>query len=225
MQLQTTVPEPCDIRNSENEVGLPGYPLVINNYASLSIPRSPQPRQVSMAEAVGLAASIIAIAGLAETVLKFVGETRHIVKDMRNLSEEMRRSMDRIHFAAGTIDTAQTTLSEYSTASPTATQLHVIQFIDHNDTTSFLKSESEYLGLHVNKLRQWIHALRNQRWLRLPVATMLWRYFIKEQIQDLRDDMQFIQINLTTLVGVVQLEVALKRPERHEAEMQVELFA
>lgn len=175
-----------------------------------------------MAEAVGLVASIIAIAGLADTVLKFVGETRYVVKDMRSLAGETERSIGRIHFAAGTINTAQTTLSTYCGAGGITSKSHVIQFIEDNAATTFLKSESKHLTLHVNKLKEGVYALR-KRWV--PVAAMFWRYFIKDQIEDLREDMEFIPVNLTLLLCCVQLEIALKREKRDEAEMQVAFFA
>lgn len=174
-----------------------------------------------MAEAVGLAASIVALAGLAHTVLKFVGETQNVVRGMGNLGEDTKRSMHRIYFAAGTIDTAQSTLSKYCAAGGTASQSQVIHFIEDHWTATFLESESKYLGQHVDKLREGVYALE-RRWA--PVATMLWRYFIKGQVEDLRDDMQFIQVSLDVLLSCVQLEIALNRRERDEAEMQVELF-
>lgn len=175
-----------------------------------------------MAEAMGLVASIIAIAGLADTVLKFVGETRYVVKDMRSLAGETKRSIGRIHFAAGTINTAQATLSTYCAAGGITSQSHVIQFIEDNAAATFLKSESKHLSLHVNKLKEAVYALR-KRWV--PMAAMFWRYIIKDQIEDLREDMEFIQVNLTLLLCCVQLEIALKREKRDEAEMQVWLFA
>lgn len=175
-----------------------------------------------MAEAVGLAASIVALAGLAHAVLKFVGETEDIVRGMGSLGEHTERSMNHIYLAAGTIDTAQSTLSKYCTAGGTASQSHVIQFIEDHRTATFLGSESKYLSHHVDKLREGVTALQS-RWA--PVATMLWRYFIRGQVKDLRDDMQFIQVDLNVLLSCVQLEKALERQERDEAEMQVELFS
>lgn len=169
-----------------------------------------------MAEAVGLAASIVAIAGLAQTVLKFVDEARHVVRGMGNLGKETKRSMHRINFAAGTIDTAQETLSRYCAAGERAAQSHVIQFIEDHSSANFLKSESEYLSLHVGRLREGVFALR-QQWI--PWATILWRYCIKGQVEDLREDMEFIQRSLTLLLGCVQLEIALHREKKDEAEM------
>lgn len=174
-----------------------------------------------MAEAVGLMASIIAIAGLADTVLKFVKETRNVVKDLRTLTVETERSIGRVNLAAGSINTAQTILSKYC-AGGTASQSDVIQFIEDHSTATFLESESEYLRRHVEELKPGVQALR-KRWV--PVATILWRYFIKEQMEDLTDNMEFIQRNLTALLGCVHLEIALKREERNKTEMQVELFA
>lgn len=174
-----------------------------------------------MAEAVGLAASIVALAGLAHTVLDFVGETQNIVRTMGNLGEETGRAMHHIYFAARTIDTAQSTLSTYCAAGGVASQSHAIEFIEDHWTAAFLELESKYLGQHVDKLREGVNALQ-KRWA--PVATMLWRYFIKGQVKDLRDDMQFIQVDLGVLLSCVQLEKALNRRERDEAEMQVELF-
>lgn len=169
-----------------------------------------------MAETVGLAASIVALAGLAHTVLRFVGETQDIVRSMGSLGKQTERSIHHIYLAAGTIDTAQSTLSRYCTASGTASQSHVIKFIADHRTATFLESESKYLNHHVDKLREGVSALQ-KRWA--PVATMLWRYFIKGQVKDLRDDMQFIQVDLDVLLSCVQLEIALKRHERDEAEM------
>lgn len=195
---------------------------MVINHASFCIQCLPPSRQDLMAEAVGLVASIIAIAGLADNVLKFVGETRHFVRDVRSLTGETERSVRRIHFAAGTINTAQTTLSTYCAAGGITSQSHVIQFIEDNATASFLESESRYLSVHVNKLKEGVYALR-KRWV--PVAAMYWRYFVKDQVEDLREDMEFIQVNLTLLLCCVQLEIALKREKRDEAEMQVELLA
>lgn len=175
-----------------------------------------------MAEAVGLAASIVALAGLAHTVLKFVGETQNIVRGMGNLGKETGRSINHISFAAGTIDTAQRTLSRYCAPGGIASQSQVVHFIEDHWTPAFLESESKYLGQHVDKLREGVSALR-KRWA--PVATMLWRYFIKGQVEDLRDDMQFLQVGLDVLLSCIQLEIALNRPERDEVEMQVELFS
>ncbi|KAL1859587.1 hypothetical protein Daus18300_009588 [Diaporthe australafricana] len=176
-----------------------------------------------MAEVVGLAASIIAIAGLTKTVLELVKESKHFIKDMRNLTEDTKRSMGSIGFAAGTIQTALAALSEYSTASGTETQSVVIQFIEHEDIASFLTSESKSLILHVNDLRAGTSGLREKWWL--PVATIIWRYTIKGQIGDLEEHMKFIQVSLTTLLCSVLLEIALKRQTKNEAEMQVELSA
>lgn len=174
-----------------------------------------------MAEAVGLAASIVALAGLAHTVLKFVEEAQCVVRGMGNLKKETKRSIHRINLAAGTINTAQETLSEYCAAGGTASQSHVIQFIEDRSTASFLKSESEYLSLHVGRLQKGVFALR-QHWI--PWATILLRYFIKEQVEDLREDMEFIQRSLALLLVCVQLEIALAREKKDKAEMQVELF-
>lgn len=174
-----------------------------------------------MAEAVGLAASIVALAGLAHTVLKFVGEAQDIMRGMGNLGEESRRSMRHIYFAADTIDTAQSTLSKYCPAGGIGPQSQVIQFIEGHRTAALLESESDYLSQHVDKLREGVNGLQ-KRWA--PVAAMLWRYFLKGQVKDLRDDMQFIQVNLDVLLSCVLLEKALNRMERDEVEMQVELF-
>lgn len=170
-----------------------------------------------MAEAVGLAASIVALAGLAGSVAKFVWD----VRKLGSLGREKERSIHRISFAAGTIDTAQNTLSKYCAEGGLASQSPVIQFIEDRGTATFLESESKYLDDHVNKLREGVYAFQN-RWL--LVATFLWRYFIKEQVQDLLDEMSYIQVGLNVLLSCVQLAIALNRPERDEAEMQVELF-
>lgn len=175
-----------------------------------------------MAEAVGLVASIIAIAGLADNVLKFVRETRYVVRGMRNLAGETERPIGRIQFAAGTIKAAQKTLSTYCAAGGRTSQSHVIQFIEENAASTFLKSESEYLNLHVNKLKRGVSALRN-RWVLF--AALSWHYCIKDHLEDLRDNMEFIRVNLTLLVCCVHLDIALKREERDEAQMQVQLFA
>lgn len=209
-----------DIRSAEDKSDKPGKPTSIDRVSSC-IQRSSLARLGSMAEAVGLAASIVALAGLAHTVLNFVGETQNIVRGMGNLGKETGRSMHHIYFAAGTIDTAQSTLSRYCAAGGIASQSQVIQFIEDKGTAAFLESESKYLGQHVDKLREGVYALE-KRWA--PVATILWRYFIKGQVEDLRDDMQFIQVDLGVLLSCVQLEKALNRRDRDEAEMQVKFF-
>lgn len=173
-----------------------------------------------MAEAVGLAASFVALAGLAHTVLKFVPETRRIVRSVRKLDKETDRSIDQIYFAAGTIDVVQSTLSRYC-ESTFASRSQVIRFMEEREAAAFLKSESEYLRDHIEELKKGVNALR-QRWV--LVATVIWHYFIKEQIDDLWGDMEKIQVLLQLLFFSYQLEAALEREERHEADMQVELF-
>lgn len=173
-----------------------------------------------MAEAVGLAASIVALAGLAHAALKFVLEMKHIVRGVRKLDKETDRSINHIYLAAGTIDVAQSTLSTYC-KSGLASQSQVIQFIEDKEAATVLESESEYLRDHIKELKRGVYAMR-QRWV--FVATVIWHYVIKEQIGDLRDEMEFIQVTLQLLLFSVQLETALGREERHKADMQVELF-
>lgn len=173
-----------------------------------------------MAEAVGLGASIVALAGLAHAVLKFAGETKRIVESARKLDRETDRSINHIYLAAGTIDVAQSTLSTYC-KSEKASRSQVIRFIEDRKAAAVLELESNYLRDHIRQLRRAVHALR-QRWF--LVAAVIWHYFIKEQIEDLRDEMESIQNTLQLLLFSVQLETALEREERHDAEMQVELF-
>ncbi|KAH8785544.1 hypothetical protein F5883DRAFT_88289 [Diaporthe sp. PMI_573] len=174
-----------------------------------------------MAEAVGLAASIAALASLAHTSLKFFKETKSIMRDMRYLDEETKRSMRRISFAAGCIKRSQRTLSAYCTAGGTDSSREAIQFIEEHEAATFLETESECISLLIDKLRTRVYDLHKQ-WVFM--ATMLWRYFIKDQIEDLREDMEFIQVGLGLLLTSVLLDVALKRERRDGALMQVTLL-
>lgn len=190
------------------------------NHVSSNIRLSLSATQGSMAEAVGLAASLVALAGLAHTGLKFVRETRRLVRGVKRLDKETNRSINHIYLAANTINVAQSTLARYC-ESGLASRSKVIRFIEDKEAVTVLESESEYLRDHVEEVKKAVYALP-QRWVLM--AAVIWHWVIKEQIDDLRDDMEFIQVTLQLLLFSVQLEKALEREERPEADMQVELF-
>lgn len=174
-----------------------------------------------MAEAVGLAASIVALAGLATTVLKLVGQTSSFVNNMRNRDEETKRMMGRISFAADSIEIVQVTLLKFCSADTAAPRSQVIRFIESHDAATYMRTESECLLSHVDRLSERLHDLQS-KWV--PVATILWRYFIKEQMYDLREDMEFFRATLHMLLDCVFLEEYLQKKPRDELKMHVTPF-
>lgn len=168
-----------------------------------------------MVEPVGLAASIVALAGLAATVIEFVENVQDIAHDFKTVRTELCRAVGHVDFSARTIDTAQSTLHQYC-QNRIASGSKVIDFIEDKRVSKYMKEESRHIKEHVQRLDERVVSLQD----RLTIwVTWKWRQSLKEEFEELRVQMQFIQASFAVLLGTVQLEFAMKREQTDEIMM------
>lgn len=170
-----------------------------------------------MAEVVGLMASVIAVAGLAETVLEFVKNAKSWTRDLKTVRDDLSRSIRHISFAAGTIDIAQDILLKYCSNRDIADQSAVIHFMETKIASDYLEIESSLIEDHVDWLEHKIRSLLDMRWTLM--VTWKWRISLRDEIEALRDDMLFMQTNLSIVLDCVKLEMEMKREDKNEVEM------
>lgn len=170
-----------------------------------------------MAEAVGLAASIIAIAGLADAVIQFVRTTRAIARDLKTVRGDLTHSVDRVGFTAATIINAQKTLGDYHNKYKATGQSKLIDMIESRDASEYLRRESMFMRDQLWQLRSEISSLLRTRWT--VWITWKWRHSLKKGIEDFCGQMLYIQINLSLVLDSVRLEMELNRDDRNEVEM------
>lgn len=168
-----------------------------------------------MAEVVGLAASIVALAGLAQTVIDFAANLKSFAHDFQTVRTELRRAVDDVDFSARTINTAQRTLHQHCKIRD-AEESKVIDFIEDKHVTDYMRGQSRHIKGHVLRLDEKMESLQDSLtfWV-----TWKWRYSLKEDFEELRVQMQFIQVNFSLLLGTVQLEHAMRREEVDEIYM------
>lgn len=170
-----------------------------------------------MAEAVGLAASIIAVAGVATAVLELVAEVKSFARDYKTVRKDLNLSVGHLSFTAGTINVAQETLLRYCKDTNTVGQSAVINFIEDKKACDYLRTASSRLEHHVWQLHSEIESL-----LSIPFTLWVnwrWRRSLRSGIEALRSSMMFMQQNLALLVDIIQLELALGRKDKNEIEM------
>lgn len=170
-----------------------------------------------MAEAVGLAASIIAVGGLATAALNFVKDVKSFARDLKTVREELNHSVGRIGFAAGNINVVQETLLQYCEDRDTTSQSAVINYIETEKASTYLSTESSRIEYHVRQLLSEIESL-----LSIPFtlwANWKWRHSLRSGIDALQSSMLFMQSNLSLILNTIQLELALRRVDKNEVEM------
>lgn len=165
-----------------------------------------------MAEIVGLAASILALAGLAKTAIKFGKEARLFFRDFKTVRNDLRRAIRHVCFSAETINTAQGTLYKYCQHRDTRGS-EVIKFIENEHVSKYMLGQSRHIRGSIRQLGKKLQLLKDQ--VRLWV-TWQWRYSLRNEIEELRVQMQFIQVSFTLLLEAVQLEIAMTRIDRDE---------
>lgn len=166
-----------------------------------------------MAEAAGLAASIVALAGLAKTVINFAATVKSIAHDLKTVRTELSRATDSVDFSARLIDAAQSTLRKYCENREAEVSSAVIKFINDEHVMNFMSWESRYIEGHVSRLGEKVESLQDSRTF---VVTWKWRHSLKDDFEELRVQIQFIQANFAVLLTTVQLEHIMRREEVDE---------
>lgn len=165
-----------------------------------------------MAEAIGLAASIIAVAGLAETAITFVKKTNRIAKDLKTVREQLRRAVGDVDISARAIRMAHGTLLAYCKNKDAS---KAIEYLDSH-ASSYMETRSLYIEQHVKRLQDEMYSLRH-RWTAL--VTWKWVISLRDEIEALRNQIMFLQHALGLMLTSVILEVILQRDSKNEIEM------
>lgn len=165
-----------------------------------------------MAEAVGLAASILALAGLAKTVVKFTKKVRSFAHDFKTVRAELRGDVHHVYFSAKTIYFAQKFFLKYSET--TLRNSEVIKFIRANHVSDYIFKQSQHIKERVQWFLNRILSLKDRHTL---WVTWEWRRSLRKEIERLRVQMQFIQVGFTLLQETVLFEIAME--DRDEINM------
>lgn len=171
----------------------------------------------TMAEAVGLMASIIAVAGLADKVIHFVHITKKYARDLKTVRSDLTHSVEGVGFLAATMHTAQKTLDDYCKRQTAADRSALIDLLDSQDASKYLRRESSLMRKQLGQLKSEITSLLETRWT--IWVTWKWRHSLKKDIEDFRVQMHFMQTNLSVILECVRLEMALRRKDRDLIEM------
>lgn len=170
-----------------------------------------------MAEAIGLVASIIAVAGLAKSVIQFDRYVSHITRDMKTVQGDILRSVSRISFFAKTINGVQKILYGYCERQKTTNRSAFLDLIESQDASEYLERESSAMQDQLQQIKGEISSLLGMRWKFL--VTLRWRHFLEKDVKVFQDQMLYIQVSLTLIMQSVRLEMELKKKDRDELEM------
>lgn len=160
-------------------------------------------------------ASLVAVAAVPKTIYCLAKTARSIVRDFKTVGEELPWAVEQVTQSATIIDTAQGTLQMYC-ESREASGSKVISYIEEKRVAGYLQRQSLHIENHVQQLNEKMASLLGG----LAIWVVLrWRYSLKGELEKLLVQMQFIQHNLTLLLGTIQLEWALRRGKSDEIEM------
>lgn len=162
-------------------------------------------------------ASIIAVAGLANTVIKFATNVESFAHDLKTVREELRRAVSHVDFSARLLQTAQRTLKRYCrTNRDEGRSSEVIDFIEDRHVSVYIEEQSQHIEGHVQRLDEQMDSLKDKVTL---FVTWKWRHSLRDKLEELRVQMQFIQVSFTLLLNTVQLEHAMGREQTDEIYM------
>lgn len=173
----------------------------------------------TMAEPLGLVASIIAVAGLAEAVIKFAKTTRSIARELKTVRHDLAHSVSRVGFSATITSGAQKALLRYCEEHKASDQSALLDCYERQNVLEHLNMESLLMRAQVRQLRRKMYSLAETR-LTLFV-TLKWRYSLKGEIDKFHDQMLFVQVHLELMLSSIRLEMELNREQKNEIEMQV----
>lgn len=168
-----------------------------------------------MAEVVGLLASIAALAHLANKAIKFSKKAKSILHDFKTVREDLCRAIGHVDNSARIINIAKSTMDKYC-HSQSASESQVIDYVEDENVSKYWQGESQHIERHMRRLDGRLESLqdRHRFWIFLK-----WWHSLRNELDDLRIEMQHIQASLTLVLTTIQLEHAMKRGKRDEIEM------
>lgn len=165
-----------------------------------------------MAEVVGLVASIIAIASLAEVAIKTVKKMKSIADELETVREDLTSAVFHVRFSAVAIDAAQRTLQSYCNKQKGTDRSKVIDLIESKGPSGFGR-ESRSMQKQLQQLKRAVRSLRD---IWTPLVAWKWRHSLKKQMEAFQIKMQVVQFSLGLILNSVLLESATTRRDRDE---------
>jgi hypothetical protein len=163
-----------------------------------------------MAEAIGLAASIIAIGGAADTAYRIQRKIRRLARDLGAAQENILKFATEIEDFSLVVTTANLSLHEYSKKSSAETK--VLQHIQHNEVLNSLAIASKCVMDHIYKLMPRLKSLESS----IPLVER-WKWVLRRtEVEALGPKMESVKASLMLIVGVVTMESVLNQDESRE---------
>ncbi len=163
-----------------------------------------------MAEILGLASSIVAIAGAADAALRMARSMRRLSKDLGAAREDIKHFARDIDNFASIIGAAHYSLQIHSTEPQSHTK--VLVFIHERNLLDRLVDQSDHVIDHIKELRPSIKSLRS----RISFVERLKWLLHRADVRALGPKMESVKTSLNLVISLVTYE-ALMQSIRHQA--------
>lgn len=163
-----------------------------------------------MAEAIGLAASIIAIGGAADTAYRIQRKIRRLARDLGAAQENILKFATEIKDFSLVVSTANLSLHEYSKKS--SAENKVLQHIQRHEVLGRIVTASDCVMDHIYKLMPRLKSLESS----IPLVER-WKWVLRRtEVEALGPKMESVKSSLQLIVTVVTLESVLNQGESPE---------
>jgi hypothetical protein len=168
-----------------------------------------------MAELIGLAASIIAIGGAADTAYRVQRKIRRLARDLGAAKDNILKFATEIKDFSLVISTANLSLHEYAQKSSAETK--VLQQIHNHKLLGRIVNASNRVIDHIDKLFPRLESLESsiRLWERLKWVMR------RTEVEALGPKMESVKSSLQLIVCVVTLESVLNQGESRETKRLV----
>lgn len=163
-----------------------------------------------MAEALGLAASVIAIGGVADTAYRIQKKIRRLARDLGAAQENILKFATEIKDFSLVVATANLSLHEYSKKSSAKNK--VLQHIQNHEVLDRTVAASNCVMDHIYKLVPRLKSLESS----IPLYER-WKWVQRRtEVEALGPKMESVKSSLQLIVVVVTLEAVLNQDESRE---------
>jgi uncharacterized protein YoxC len=163
-----------------------------------------------MAEAIGLAASIIAIGGAADTAYRIQRKIRRLARDLGAAQENILKFATEIKDFSLVVSTANLSLHEYSKKS--SVENKVLQHIQNHEVLHRIVTASDCVMDHIDRLMPRLKSLESS----IPLLER-WKWVLRRtEVEALGPKMESVKSSLQLIVTVVTLESVLSEGESRE---------
>jgi hypothetical protein len=161
-------------------------------------------------EAIGLAASIVAIGQAAEIALNMSRSMRRLARRIRAAQDDIRRFAKDIEIFSSVIGAAHFSL--YSHCDTEKTLSPVLQYIEHSKVLDQLVEQSDGVIDHIGELKPRIRTLES----RIPLKTKFKWVFRRAEVEALGPKMESVKTSLNLIITIVTLEIVAQKDSSKE---------